>query len=706
VIIERAKAVNDALLADSAGFLESEFPDGVLRGREYRLGNVQGDPGTSLCINVETGEWFDHSTMEGGQSFIDLYAAKYGIAFADAVVALEARENGGKRFSVKRDDYVITPPPANAPPFIPDREASESWEYRTDSGPLFYVVRYDSKEGKSFRQFSWDSKSCRWAPKAWTGQKPLYRQPVISRTTKPVLVVEGERTADKAQKLLGSMFEVTTWAGGASAVAKTDWDPLCGKDVVVWPDNDAPGKKAAKTIEKIIEKAASSVRVVPVNTLGFPEAWDLGNAYDADIPRDKILDMIRGTKVEVKVEVQATADKSEDVGSEVRLFTWASMGIQVSKSGTISKDYATVKKVFTARQDLVADFYYSDFTGQIMKGDRPIEDHHVKELSEILQNKIGIGSIKDQVVFGGLELFCRESKNKNPVKEFIDSTKWDGVPRCDSFFSTVTRRQPTNYMSDVSRIFWLGLTSRALKPGCKFDFFIILEGRQGICKSWLLAHVADPWFKNLHADFGSKDFYIGLSGTILCEVPELDSFSRADHATVKAELSKSHDSYRPPYGRNNVEKPRTCIFVGTTNDMHYLVDMSGNRRFLPVNLGSSAINLEYVKEFRGQLFAEAAERVRSGEEFWQRPESADSECQKRMKPDPMLEPIRLYTNKNPTGGSVSSIYASLDLPPGRVLPGQVKRIYDILSILGWTTEGDQAFPNPQEEFDYDTKRED
>jgi hypothetical protein len=91
------------------------------------------------------------------------------------------------------------------------------------------------------------------------------------------LLEEGEKTADAAQVYFPDHV-VMTWSGGANAVAKADLSPLHGKKIIVWPDNDEPGFKAALTLAGLLEGKADVSIVQPPDTL--PEKWDLADATE------------------------------------------------------------------------------------------------------------------------------------------------------------------------------------------------------------------------------------------------------------------------------------------------------------------------------------------------------------------------------------------------------------------------------------------
>jgi predicted P-loop ATPase len=154
---------------------------------------------------------------------------------------------------------------------------------------------------------------------------------------------------------------------------------------------------------------------------------------------------------------------------------------------------------------------------------------------------------------------------------------------------------------------------RARQPGCKFDYVVVLEGKQGTGKSSALRILAGVEnFSDqplLHLETRAQQE--AIEGVWIFELSELAGLRRTEIETVKSFLSKTADNARPAYGRFRSDQPRRCIFVGTTNEFEYLRDSSGNRRFWPVRTG--VIDLEALRRDRDQLWAEAAAAEAQGE---------------------------------------------------------------------------------------------
>lgn len=178
---------------------------------------------------------------------------------------------------------IICPVPMNAPACDlykhSDFVAAHSY-YDHKGEPCFQVFRLEApdpqditKVAKKFLPATFVScpdGSCKWqytappAPRLIYGRYALETMPGV-----PVLMVEGEKCADEAQRVFPEV-PVVTWSGGSNAVGKTDFSPLKGRDVIIMPDHDEPGAKAAKALEKALQEVgANSIRIVDIERLFF-----------------------------------------------------------------------------------------------------------------------------------------------------------------------------------------------------------------------------------------------------------------------------------------------------------------------------------------------------------------------------------------------------------------------------------------------------
>jgi putative DNA primase/helicase len=231
----------------------------------------------------------------------------------------------------------------------------------------------------------------------------------------------------------------------------------------------------------------------------------------------------------------------------------------------------------------------------------------------------------------------------HPVRNYLASLTWDGHGRVDTFFSSYCGTPDSPYARGVARILFLSAVARIRSPGAKVDTIPILEGEQGAHKSSVLAVLGGEWFADTPIPLGDKDAYQVLRGVWIYELAELAAFKGRDATRIKSFASGKDDHYRPSYEPRVRCAPRQCIFVGTTNEAHYLVDATGARRFWPVTV--QRIDLDAVRRDRDQLWAEACARLAQGENWWATHDFealGASEQENRFEGDPWEAPLEKW----------------------------------------------------------------
>jgi hypothetical protein len=201
----------------------------------------------------------------------------------------------------------------------------------------------------------------------------------------------------------------------------------------------------------------------------------------------------------------------------------------------------------------------------------------------------------------------------DPVNGWLDSLLWDGIPRLDKWLPAVTGAPSDPLFESAGKMLLASMVMRARYPGSKSDACLVFEGDQGCGKSSLACALSsgpgDAYFTDAPGliAMDNKARAELLAGKWVIELAELSGMGKAETEAVKAFLSQSSDQYRPAYARNAVERPRTCVFVATTNAQAYLPDSTGNRRYIPVPC--KKIDLAKFMADRDQLFAEAVQMV-------------------------------------------------------------------------------------------------
>ena len=222
-----------------------------------------------------------------------------------------------------------------------------------------------------------------------------------------------------------------------------------------------------------------------------------------------------------------------------------------------------------------------------------------------------------------LDLHAKEN-SFNEVQQYLEGLAWDRVTRLDTLFIDYLGAENSSYTRAVCRKSFVAAVARAMTPGCKYDNMLILCGPQGIGKSTILDKMSRDWFNDSIRTFEGKDASELLAGVWLVEVAELDAFRKTDVSRIKQFLSLRVDRYRAAYGRQVSEFQRRCVFFGTCNQMEFLQDTTGNRRFWPVEVGinprEKTVWKDLTDDIIDQLWAEAKFRWQMGEQLYLPPE--------------------------------------------------------------------------------------
>ena len=298
---------------------------------------------SSLGMNLDTGEWIRRSNNDKGDIFSFIQKAE-NVKFRDSLkiaasfVEQASRQTQGTTHvntTSNKDDLV----PAydqikNARPLNPEQDLRKmlkynnleaNYEYKDADGQLLgYVARFVGKYGKDkgkkntmpvtycqnkkTKEYSWQLKG--FDDK---GTKPIFGIEKLKDSLKPVLIVEGEKAALAATKMLPE-YDVVSWMGGSASAGKPNWSQLKGKEVTIWPDHDEAGFKAADAIKsKLLASShpADLVSIVKTKELNFAgsihrnllsEKWDLADQLPNGMTTANVREVLENTRSMAKEE--------------------------------------------------------------------------------------------------------------------------------------------------------------------------------------------------------------------------------------------------------------------------------------------------------------------------------------------------------------------------------------------------------------------
>lgn len=643
-------------------------PGGKLVGREYQAASIYGGAGSSFSFNLDSQKWADFANPEHkGGDIISLYAVVNNITQIEAAKTLAKQINYKPQYEINHNLPNLNHAKYGKP--------AAHWEYRNEDNYITHlVVRYNLEDGKkTFSQWHFDYETKKWVPKT-TKITPLYNLDKITKhPTKRIIITEGEKAADAAQKLLGNTFIATCWLGGAQAVRKVNLAPILNRDVVIWPDNDEPGQKCMNYIFEQISPFASKIKMIQY-ALEDQKAMDAADLIG--LPQEVVNDFLKKRTVQLKPFIKndlADVDDTQTLSFEsdvspttsvesptqgptqgpTQVPTQTSAFAEIVETARFTQliqdahlDMATKTKVACTEDNILRvmaydkkfhssfffdEFYKNYFETFTSETPQPIDDFFITNLKIYLQRTYQMRNLSTSQVESALLVFIHNQPKRNQVAEQIASYKWDGVPRIDTFFEDIYGCYPSAYSKDLGRIFWLSIVYRACEPGCKMDTVVILEGAQGIKKSSSLELIGGKNYGVAGRDISSKDFFLKIRSKSIVEIAELNAFTKSDHNELKEIISTRTDEFRAPYAKTVGAHPRTCVFVGTTNEEHYLADETGARRYLPIKC--NIVNFELLEQLLDQYYAEAYQRYLQKEDYW----SYDKEAHKLITHEKSIE---------------------------------------------------------------------
>lgn len=375
------------------------------------------------------------------------------------------------------------------------------------------------------------------------------------------------------------------------------------------------------------------------------------------------------------------------------LARWLAWGIERNGQGAPLTNLNNAVRVLEHDTALTGLVWFDEFLGQILTRNADGSPREWTEADDInltlhIQRAIDIQRMGVDTVRNAIVAMAMRDV-RHCVRDWLSSLSWDQQPRIERFFTQVFGARESAYTRAVGMNFWISITARVFRPGCKVDNMIVLEGSQGVGKSTALSIIGGAWYAEQHESAtNAKAFAEILQGKLIIEISEMDAFDRAEVKRVKSVVSNQSDRYRDSYGRYAKDHPRQGVMIGTTNKDDWNRDDTGARRMWPVK--TKAINLGLLAEWREQLFAEAVARYKAGESWWQVPdEEARVEQEKRYDSDPWIDPISEFLIGRDEATTNDILRVGLKIDVSSITKASEMRVAACLRFLGWQKLGNR-----------------
>lgn len=268
----------------------------------------------------------------------------------------------------------------------------------------------------------------------------------------------------------------------------------------------------------------------------------------------------------------------------------------LDKNGFIKKTWDNTREAIEFDSELYGHIRYNELQAAIFvygslpweqsENYRPWKNTDDASLKTYLEKRYGFNSTEK--IMDAL-LIVAEKNKFNPIVDELKVIYNEYKDTCDGairkLLPAYMGAEDNEYHFEVMKVYMLGAICRVFYPGCKFDYSIVLYGAQGFGKSEFLRHLAicSEWFNDNFNTFDGDKAIEKLQGMWIVEMAELKALKSAkDAESFKSFLTSRVDTYRAPYSRRSEQRPRMCVFAGTTNNKNVFVDKTGNRRFLPI----------------------------------------------------------------------------------------------------------------------------
>nr|WP_252192263.1 virulence-associated E family protein [Secundilactobacillus kimchicus] len=308
--------------------------------------------------------------------------------------------------------------------------------------------------------------------------------------------------------------------------------------------------------------------------------------------------------------------------------------MRTNKDGVIKANSIMNASLILQRDSMLAGkIAFNEFTYEIellqdlpelMLEKGPIDDDYPPALLGYIEGKYGV-LFAERLLRGALTNTARKNVF-NPVLDYFEDcyASWDGKIRADDFLPDYLGVERSPVTSLQTRIFFTGAVAKAYQPKMKFDYVLDLVGGQGAGKTTLLKKISNGWYTDQFTDFENKDNYANMLRALIVNDDEMTATNNSSFEVLKKFISSETMEYRKPFAHSAIRREKSFVLARTTNELTYLKDKTGERRFMPNLVDKQKQKYSPVSEltqnYVDQLWGEFTSYYRRGFNFMLTPE--------------------------------------------------------------------------------------
>ncbi len=272
----------------------------------------------------------------------------------------------------------------------------------------------------------------------------------------------------------------------------------------------------------------------------------------------------------------------------------------------------------------------------------------------------------------------------HPLRRYLDTLPpWDGTTDYIGRLArmVVCRGTSAAEFDYYFRRWLVGMLAAALDDGVVNHEILVLLGPQGSFKSSFLENLLPPCLRRYYTTKTNsqrltKDDLFTMTENLLVNFEEIDSMQRPELNQLKAMTTTLYINERPAYGRNKVRLPHVASFCATGNNLQFLTDDTGNRRWLPFEVEHIENPWTTPIDYEG-VYAQAKALLDGGFRYWFQGDEVEALNRRNRRfeaPNPARElilahyrrPSALEKGRYLTASQICARFASMRLSPVQV----------------------------------------
>ena len=280
---------------------------------------------------------------------------------------------------------------------------------------------------------------------------------------------------------------------------------------------------------------------------------------------------------------------------------------------------------------LKGTFQFNEFTTEIdvvkpndklMFKTGQLVDAYVDQIASYIEDNSDYGVLFDNKKIRSAITVVAMRHRYNPILDYFNDAykSWDHKERLGFIMGDYLGVEEDIVTQLITKLFFVGVVAKAHNPKTKFDFVLDLVGGQGAGKTTFLQKIAPlGYYTDQFSTFDNKDDYAVMRRALIINDDEMTATNNASFEILKKFITLQEFEYRKPYGHQAERFAKNFVMARTTNELYYLKDKTGERRFLPLHVSKARQKhhpvTDLTDDYAKQCWGEAMQLYKDGFSF-------------------------------------------------------------------------------------------